>query len=127
MDQEGVKCLLVHEISRLGRNTAEVLNLLKILEGKGVSVYIHYLVLTFSAKEDSNQIFTTLEITIKVDLARMWSEDLKLSIKSGIRNSKAQGLHSCRRGNSTENRENFLGKHKEVIKYQKREVLQRDY
>src|SRR5687767_5474752 len=43
MDQTGIKHLLIHEISRLGRNTTEVLNLLKELERKGISVYIHNL------------------------------------------------------------------------------------
>jgi putative DNA-invertase from lambdoid prophage Rac len=119
MEKEGVKCLLIHEISRLGRNTTEVLNLLKDLENKGISVYIHNLGITLSAENDSNHVFTKLVITIMADLARMESEQLSLRIKSGIRSRKASGLHTGRKVNSTESREKFLGKHKEVIKYLK--------
>ncbi|GAA4310337.1 recombinase family protein [Nibribacter koreensis] len=117
MDRENVKYLLIHEISRLGRNTTEVLNLLKELEKKGVSVHVHNLGITLSAENDSNYIFTKLVITIMADLARMESEQLSQRIKSGIRNRKAQGLHTGRKVNSVESREKFLGKHKEVIKY----------
>ncbi|QHL89415.1 recombinase family protein [Nibribacter ruber] len=117
LDKENVKYLLIHEISRLGRNTTEVLNLLKELETKSVSVHVHNLGITLSAENDSNHIFTKLVITIMADLARMESEQLSLRIKSGIRSRKAQGLHTGRKVNSTESREKFLGKHKEVIKY----------
>lgn len=119
MDQEGIRCLLIHEISRLGRNTTEVLNLLKELEGKGISVYIHNLGLTLSAENDSNHVFTKLVITIMADLARMESEQLSLRIKSGIRSRKADGLHTGRKVGSSETRERFLAKHKEVIRYLK--------
>ncbi|MFB9862467.1 recombinase family protein [Rufibacter immobilis] len=119
MEKEGIKCLLIHEISRLGRNTTEVLNLLRDLENKGVSVYIHNLGVTLSAESDSNLVFTKLVITIMADLARMESEQLSLRIKSGIRNRKASGLHTGRKVNSIESKERFLGKHREVIKYLK--------
>jgi putative DNA-invertase from lambdoid prophage Rac len=119
MDREGIKCLLIHEISRLGRNTTEVLNLLKDLETKGVSVYIHNLGITLSAENDSNHVFTKLVITIMADLARMECEQLSLRIKSGIRSRKADGLHTGRKVNSIETREKFLSKYKEVIRYLK--------
>ncbi|ALJ01766.1 recombinase family protein [Rufibacter tibetensis] len=119
MYKEGIRCLLIHEISRLGRNTTEVLNLLKELEGKGISVYIHNLGITLSAENDGNHVFTKLVITIMADLARMESEQLSLRIKSGIRSRKADGLHTGREVGSAESREKFLGKHKEVIRYLK--------
>ncbi|ALI98581.1 recombinase family protein [Rufibacter tibetensis] len=119
MDKEGIRCLLIHEISRLGRNTTEVLNLLKDLEAKRISVYIHNLGLTLSAENDSNHVFTKLVITIMADLARMESEQLSLRIKSGTRSRKADGLHTGRKVGSQETREKFLGKHREVIKYLK--------
>jgi putative DNA-invertase from lambdoid prophage Rac len=103
----------------LGRNTTEVLNLLKELENKGISVYIHNLGITLSAENDSNHVFTKLVITIMADLARMESEQLSLRIKPGIRSRKASGLHTGRKVNSVESREKFLGKHREVIKYLK--------
>jgi DNA invertase Pin-like site-specific DNA recombinase len=119
MDKEGIKFLLIHEISRLGRNTTEVLNLLKELESKGISVYIHNLGITLSSDNDSNQVFTKLIITIMADLARMESEQLSLRIKSGIRNRKANGLHTGRKVDSVESTEKFLSKHPGVIKYLK--------
>ena len=117
ISKEGVKNLMIHEISRLGRNTTEVLNLLKEMENKGVSVYIHNLGITLSAENDNNQIFTKLIVTIMADLARMESEQMSQRIRSGIRARKEKGLATGRRINSTETREKFLAKHKKTIKY----------
>lgn len=117
VEKEGIKCILIHEISRLGRNTTEVLNLLKELEGKGIAVYIHNLKVTLSADNPKEQVFTRLIVTIMADLARMESDQMSQRIKSGIRARKAKGLATGRQVNSAESKEKFLNKHRKTIKY----------
>ena len=112
-----VKCIMVSEVSRLGRNTVECLNLIKDLEEKGICLYIHNLGCTIGKDCGQDSIFTKLIVTIMADLARMESEQLSQRIKSGIRNRKEKGLHTGRKVNSKESKERFLGKHKDVQKY----------
>ena len=112
-----VKCIMISEVSRLGRNTVECLNLMKELEEKGICLYIYNLGCTIGKESDQDSIFTKLIVTIMADLARMESEQLSQRIKSGIRNRKEKGLHTGRKVNSTESAERFLSKHKDVQKY----------
>lgn len=111
-----VKCIMVSEVSRLGRNTLECLNLIKEMEDQGICLYIHNLGCTLGKDSGQDSIFTKLIITIMADLARMESEQLSQRIKSGIRNRKENGLHTGRKVNSKESKERFLGKHKDVQK-----------
>ena len=117
--KENIECIMIHEISRLGRNTTEVLNLLDNLKDEGVSVYIKNLDVTFLANDEKNQAFTKLIITIMADLARMESEQMSYRIKSGIRARKEKGLATGRKINSRETKEKFLKKHSDIIKYLK--------
>lgn len=113
MKKNDIEVMMVHEVSRLGRRTVEVLNLIKELEDEGIAIYIHNLGTTLT-KDD---IYSKLVVTIMADLARMESETLSQRVKSGIRNRKAKGLHTGRKINSQETQEKFLSKHKDVIKY----------
>lgn len=110
---------MVHEVSRLGRNTTEVLNLIRELETKGISLYIHNLGCTLSNDGAKDQIFTKLIVTIMADLARLESDQLSQRIKSGIRTRKIKGLHTGRKPDSRESTERFLSKHQDIIKYLK--------
>ena len=115
--KNGIKYIMVSEVSRLGRNTVECLNLIHELENEGICLYIHNLGCTIGKDCGQDSIFTKLIVTIMADLARMESEQLSQRIKSGIRNRKEKGLHTGRKVNSAESRERFLGKHKDILKY----------
>ena len=112
-----VKCIMISEVSRLGRNTVECLNLMKELEEKRICLYIYNLGCTLGKDCGQDSTFTKLIVTIMADLARMESEQLSQRIKSGIRNRKEKGFHTGRKVNSTESAEKFLSKHKDVKKY----------
>lgn len=116
VEQNNIQCILISEISRLGRNTYETLNLISDLEQKGICLYIQNLGITLSADNDKDRIFNKLIITILSDIARMESEQLSYRIKSGIRTRKANGLHTGRKIDSAESTEKFLSKHKKAIK-----------
>ncbi|MFT2010643.1 recombinase family protein [Pontibacter sp. 13R65] len=117
VEENGIDAIMVHEISRLGRNTHETLTLLKRLEEKGTQLYIHNLNITLNAGNPKDDIFSRLIVTIVSDLARLESEQLSARIKSGIQERKRKGLHTGRLDGSTESRERFLSKHKDIQKY----------
>lgn len=117
VDANKVEVIMIHEISRLGRNTHETLTLLKQLEEKGIRLYIHNLNITLNAGNPADDIFSKLIVTIVSDLARLESEQLSQRIKSGIRNRKEKGLTTGRKVNSTESKERFLSKHEDIQKY----------
>lgn len=117
VEKESIQCIMVSEISRLGRNTRETLTLIHDLEKKGICLYIHNLGITLGADSEKDRIFNKLIITIISDIARMESESLSYRIKSGIRNRKAQGLTTGRLVGSNESKEKFLNKHKDIQKY----------
>ena len=112
-----VDCIMVSEVSRLGRNTHEVLGLIEALKREGVAIYIHNLGATINKKDSSSEIFTKLIVTIMADLARLESEQMSYRIKSGIRSRKAKGLTTGRKTGSKESREKFLSKHNDIQKY----------
>lgn len=115
--KEGIECIMVSEISRLGRNTRETLTLIHDLEKDGICLYIHNLGITLGADSEKDRIFNKLIITIISDIARLESENLSYRIKSGITNRKKEGLTTGRRVGSTESREKFLSKHQDIQKY----------
>jgi len=112
-----IKCLMVSEVSRLGRNTHEVLGLIEDLKKQGVTIYIHNLGTTINRPDSSNEIFTKLIVTIMADLARLESEQMSYRIKSGIRSRKAKGLTTGRKIGSIESPDKFLSKHLDIQRY----------
>ena len=119
VEENKVDAIMIHEISRLGRNTHETLTLLKQLEEKGIKLYIHNLNITLNAGNAKDDIFSKLIVTIVSDLARLESEQLSYRIKSGIQERKRKGLHTGRRVGTVESQEKFLNKHKDIQKYLK--------
>ena len=110
-------CIMVSEVSRLGRNTHEVLGLIEDLKKQGIAIYIHNLGTTINKSESTSEIFTKLIVTIMADLARLESEQMSYRIKSGIKARKAKGLTTGRIIGSTETKEKFLSKHSNIQKY----------
>ncbi|BDD02377.1 recombinase family protein [Persicobacter psychrovividus] len=115
-----INCLMVHEISRLGRNTLDVLSLIEQLRLEGIKIYIHNLGLTINTGDAKEEAFSKLIITLMADLARLESEQMSYRIKSGIRARKEKGLHTGRKVGSKESDEKFLSKHTDIVKYLKK-------
>jgi DNA invertase Pin-like site-specific DNA recombinase len=116
---KNIECLMVHEISRLGRRTEEVLSLIKELKDKGVKIYIKSLDVLINQDNSQSEAITRLLVTIMSDLARMESEQLSYRIKSGLEERKRKGLAIGRQYGTNESKHKFLEKHKNVIKYLK--------
>ena len=112
-----IECLMVSEVSRLGRNTSEVLNLIEQFKNNSISLYIHNLGTTLNTNNSQSDIFTKLIITLLADISRIESEQLSYRIRSGIRSRKAKGLTTGRKIGSFESRDKFLSKHTGIARY----------
>ena len=115
--ENSIDCVMISEVSRLGRNTHEVLNLIEDLKKQGVAIYIHNIGATINRSDSASEIFTKLIVTIMADLARLESEQMSYRIKSGIRSRNAKGLKTGRKIGSKETTERFLAKHEDIQRF----------
>ena len=118
-EENEIEAIMVHEISRLGRRTSEVLTLLDDLKRKGIKVYVKSLGILINGN-GATEAVNKLIVTLMADLARMESEQMSYRIKSGLQERKRQGLSIGRQLGTQESREKFLQKHSNVVKYLKK-------
>lgn len=126
LKQNDIRCLMVSEVSRLGRNTHEVLSLIEELKLEGVAIYIHNIGATINEADSASDMFTKLIVTIMADLARLESEQMSYRIKSGIKSRKQRGLSTGRKQGSIESTDKFLSKHQDIVKYLKKGYSSRE-
>ena len=107
---------MVHEVSRLGRRTSEVLTLIDELKKDSIRVYIKSLDFLINGN-GATEAINKLIVTLLADLSRMESEQMSFRIKSGLQERKRQGKHIGRHFGTIEDREKFLSKYKKVISY----------
>ena len=114
--ENDIEAILVHEISRLGRRTTEVLLLLEDLKSFGIKVYVKSLGMLINEPSASEPI-NKLLVTLMTDIARMESEQMSYRIKSGLDERRRNGYAIGRRFGSVESPDDFLTKYKKVITY----------
>lgn len=114
--ENAIEVILIHEISRIGRRTSEVLTIIEDLKKHDIKLFIKSLDLLVNgadAKEGQNQFL----VTLMLDIARMESEQMSYRIKSGLEQRRKNGYAIGRRYGSAESEEAFLTKHKKVVRY----------
>ncbi len=114
--EKAIEVILIHEISRIGRRTSEVLTIIEDLKKHNIKLYVKSLDLLVNgtdAKEGQNQFL----VTLMLDIARMESEQMSYRIKSGLEQRKKNGYAIGRRYGSSQSKETFLSKHKKVVSY----------
>ena len=117
VDKNNIEVIMVHEISRLGRRTSEVLTLLDTLKSKGIKVYVKSLGILINGN-GATEAINKLIITLMADLARMESETMSFRIKSGLSERKRKGFAIGRKSGTNEANDVFLNKllSKKIIK-----------
>jgi len=116
-----IDVLMVHEVSRLGRRTEEILTLIRELKENGIKVYVKSLDILLNSSGQTEPI-NQLIITLMADLARMESEQMSLRIKSGLEQRKKNGYRVGRKLGSVEDHKAFLNKpnSRKISKYLER-------
>jgi DNA invertase Pin-like site-specific DNA recombinase len=114
--QKQFQLLLVHEVSRLGRNTLDVLQVLEELATLRISVYVHQYKLETLDDEGNRNPLAQFIFTMLADISRMERENLIYRIKSGIERARREGKHVGRPPGSTLSEQELLKRHKKVVR-----------
>ena len=113
--KESVDYLLLSELSRLGRNTLQVLRSLEMLHEAKVSVYIQNLGLyTLQADGKVNPI-ASIMVTVLAEMANIERSNIQYRLNSGRANYIANGGKLGRKKGSTKSEEKLREEYKETI------------
>lgn len=111
--------VLIHEVTRLGRNTSEVLQVLEELHSYKVSIVVmNYNIETLNQDLTPNAMSQFL-VTILTDIGRMERLTLIERVKSGLAEAKRKGKVLGRPKDSKKDTSKMLAEYKPVVKYLK--------
>lgn len=83
--------VLVTELSRLGRDTLQVLEVIEMLNKKEISLYIQNYAIETLTKEGKVNALSQFLITILAEVARMERKTIRERVESGYNNYRANG------------------------------------
>jgi len=109
--------VLCWELSRLGRNTIEVLTTIELLNENCISLYIkNYNIETLNEKCEINPL-SQFMIQILTSVSQMERTQIRQRIKSGYDSFRKNGGKVGRKHGFTKDKETLLIQHKDVVKY----------
>jgi DNA invertase Pin-like site-specific DNA recombinase len=111
--------VLISELSRLGRNTLEVLKAVELLNDNKISLFIYNLGIETLNTEKEVSISSRLMITMLAEFASMERTQIQQRMKSGYENHRAKGGKVGRNKGTFKSDETFKVEHKDIIKYLK--------
>lgn len=83
--------VLVTELSRLGRDTLQVLEVIQLLNDRGISLYIQNYNIETLTNEGKVNAMSQFLITILAEIARMERKTIRERVESGYKNYRAAG------------------------------------
>jgi DNA invertase Pin-like site-specific DNA recombinase len=117
LESKKVDKVLIWELSRLGRNTLEVLKSLEIFHNKGISLYIHnYNIETLNEDGSINPIAQIL-VTLLAEFSQAERMAIHQRLVSGYRKHVDAGGKVGRISGVKMENTQLLEKHKETVKY----------
>lgn len=118
--------VLITELSRLGRDTLQVLSAIDVLNNVGVSLYImNYNIETLNSDGKVNPM-SQFMITLLAEVARMERKTIKERMESGYRNYRNNNGRVGRKLGYRKSDEQFRTDYKDVIRLLKKDVSLRD-
>jgi DNA invertase Pin-like site-specific DNA recombinase len=109
--------VLCWELSRLGRNTIEVLKTIELLNDNCISLFIkNYNIETLNEKCEINPL-SQFMIQILTSVSQMERSQIRQRIKSGYDSFRKNGGKVGRKNGFTKDKETLLNQHKDVVKY----------
>lgn len=108
--------VVVTEMSRIGRKPREIQKVLDALSRYGVSVVFRQLGIESLDEKGAPTFTSNLVIAIHSEIAQYERQQLSERIKSGIEYARSQGKQIGRKAGVTEDVEDFLHKHRKVVK-----------
>lgn len=118
--------VLVTELSRLGRDTLQVLEVIEMFNHEGISLYIqNYNIETLTAQGEVNTMSQFL-ITILAEVARMERKTIRERVESGYKNYRANGGKVGRKGGYRKSDEAMAEQYAEEIRLLKKGISLRN-
>lgn len=118
--------VLCWELSRLGRNTIEVLKTIKLLNDNCISLYIkNYSIETLNENCEANPM-SQFMIQILTSISEMERSTIRQRVKSGYDNYRKNGGKVGRKTGYSKNKEQLFNEHKDIVKYLKQEFSVRN-
>lgn len=111
-----IKKVLVHEISRIARKNSVAHRFVEALEDHGVSLYWHAQSIQTLLPNGKRNPAAGIMLALLAEMARNESETLRERIKSGLALARKRGVVLGRRKGTTLTREQFLLKHRDVVR-----------
>lgn len=91
VETNNIDKVLVTELSRLGRNTLQVLEVIELLNGKGISLYIQNYGIETLTKDGEINPMSQFLITILSEVSRLERKTIRERVSSGYTNYRNQG------------------------------------
>ncbi|GAC1597770.1 MAG: recombinase family protein [Hymenobacter sp.] len=113
--QGTIQKVLVSEVSRLGRSTVEVLQIVEELTQLGISIYVQNFGLE-TLKNGKRNPVAQFMFTLLAEFARLERETLRERILSGMDEARRQGITIGRPMGATEEKAVFLKKYAAVAR-----------
>ena len=111
-----IKKVLVTEVSRLGRRTSDVLNVIEELTERGVSVYAHNYHLETLTPQGKRNPVASLLFTLLAEFSRLEKETLIERIHSGLDNARRKGKTLGRPHGTTKTNDALLKEYAPVVR-----------
>lgn len=108
--------VLISELSRLGRNTIEVLKTVELLNENKISLYILNLGIETLNEQQEVSISSKLMITMLAEFASMERTQIAQRMQSGYKNYISNGGKVGRTKGDTKDRETLRSEHMDIIR-----------
>lgn len=115
-DRGQVRKVLVTEVSRLGRNTLQVLQIIERLTSLNISVYIHNFGIETLQPNGKKSQLAAMMLTILAEFATMERENLIERTRSGLAHAKRNGVTLGRPAGTTKPKEQLLAENQKAVK-----------
>lgn len=120
INNKEVDKILIWELSRLGRNTLEVLKSLELFHAKGISLYVHNYNIETLNKDGSINPMAQMMVTLLAEFSRTERVAIQQRLASGYKKHIADGGKVGRYKGVSMSNEELLNKHKDITKYLKK-------
>jgi len=111
-----IKKVLVHEVSRVARRNSVAHRFVETLEDYGVSLYWHAQGIETLLPNGKRNPAAGIMLALLAEMARNESETLRERIKSGLAIARERGVVLGRRKGTTLSPEQFLQKHRDIVR-----------
>lgn len=108
--------VLVAEVSRLGRRTSEVLQVVEQLSDLGISIYVQNYALETLRPDGKRNPTAQFMFTMLAEFARLEKETLVERIHSGIEQARREGKHVGRAAGSVKKEAQLLTDHADIVR-----------